>query len=169
MSDPIENAIKTTASNNFNSIKSTAVTSATSVITAVTPQEVTATLDKLKKLPINKDPELIKKQLEANTLKKKAEAEQLVLNTKDTVIETAKEKLKELVLPAIPFPPKLPVIDPKILQAAAVGLQAKELWKQRKNLSKKNLQKGKETYSFPLKPVNLKPELPQIPDLPTLI
>lgn len=169
MSDPIENAIKITASNNFNSIKSAAVTSATSAITAVTPPEVTATLDKLKKLPINKDPELIKKQLEADTLKKKAEAEQLVLNTKDTVIETAKEKLKQLALAAIPFPPKLPVIDPKILQAAAVGLQAKELWKQRKNLSKKNLQKGKETYSFPLKSVNLKPELPQIPDLPTLI
>lgn len=169
MSDAISNAISTakkTGASAASNAASAAVSSAADAAKAALPPAAGAAADKLKSLPINKDPELLKKQAEAEVLSKKAQAEQFALVAKDLAIEYGKKKLIELAIKSIPFP-KLPVLDPKIIQAVMLGLQARELWKQRKSMSKDNLKKGKDTYSYPLKPKVTKPEPPEVVEIPT--
>lgn len=128
--------------------------------------------DKLSNLPVVKNPELIKKQVLSEAEKKKADAEALVLRLREEGIQTAKERLKELVIASIPTLP-IPVIDPKILQAVTLAKQAKELIKQRRDNSKNNLKNINKTLEFPMKVPNLQiplvPTLPEIPKLPVNI
>jgi len=169
MSDAISNAINTakkTGTAAASNAASAAVSSAADAAKAALPPAAGAAADKLKSLPVNKDPELLKKQAEAEVLSKKAQAEQLALVAKDLAIEYGKKKLIELAIKSIPFP-KLPVLDPKIIQAVMLGLQAREMWKQRKSMSKDNLKKGKDAYSYPLKPKVTKPEPPEVVEIPT--
>lgn len=162
MSDPIQVALNkantTIAGATTNQINS-AITSAASKIPT----------DKLGNLPTTKNPELIKKQIEAEIEKKKVEAEEIRLQIQEEGIELAKDKLKELAIQALPTI-ALPVIDPKILQAVALANQAKELIKQRTELSKKNLDNINKKLEFPMKVPDLQtpaiPEIPKIPEIP---
>lgn len=129
--------------------------------------------DRLNSLPLDRDPELIKQQIEAEILKKKAELEQKILYYKETALESLREKLKMLIMFALTFPPKLPLIDPKTLQKRAIMMAHKEAMKLRSKTSIANLSKGKELYKYPLKNVsklNLPsiPQIPKVPDLPKL-
>lgn len=128
--------------------------------------------DKINKLPLDKDPELIKRQIEAEILKKQAELEQKILNYKENAVEMLKGKLAALAIPSIPSF-KLPVLDPKVLQVRAILTQLKEVIKQRNSISTKNISKGKELYKYPLRNVskaNLPkiPQVPKVPDLPRI-
>jgi hypothetical protein len=125
------------------------------------------------KLPTTKDAALLKKQKEAEIQTKKTEAEQKALELKDKAVEDGKSKLKSFALSLIPFPPKLPLINPKILQAVAIAKQAKALIEERKKKSKENMKKNKEVYEYPLKPTTptdasaTKKEVPSIPTTTT--
>jgi len=130
-------------------------------------------------LPTEADIELQKRKLEASALEKKAELDKLLSLSTEDAIEKLKELLNGLTLPTINFPPKLPVLDPKILQAVEIAKQVKELYKKRQQLSRENLLKGASTFEYPLSKVRIEdprerlpalpreiPELPEIPDLP---
>lgn len=121
-------------------------------------------VSKIKNLPIEKNPELIKKQLEAEFLTKKAEVQEYTLFVKDEAIETAKDTLAQLKTLKVPSLPKLPVIDVKTLQAVVIAKQLKELYKQKNKFGKENLKKGIDAYKFPLRAAEL-PSI-KIPDIP---
>lgn len=114
-------------------------------------------------LPATKDPALIKKHAEAEAAKKQAELEETTLKTKDEAIQQLKNKINELEKPVLAFPPKIPIIDPKILAFVSFATQAKELIKKRKEASKKNVTTGKEVYKFPMKLSKETVKLPEIP------
>lgn len=129
-----------------------------------------AARDRLNNLPLDRDPQLIEQQIEAEILRKKAEREQKVLFYKENAINMLMEKLDFLKIPSLPIPIKLPIIDPKMLGWRAILMQTKDVVKQRNKTSVANLAKGKELYKYPLRNVskaNL-PQLPQIPKVPDL-
>jgi hypothetical protein len=103
------------------------------------------------KLPLDKNPELILRQKQAEILEKKAKVDELLAVDAEEKIEELKATLKALALASLPGVPKLPVIDPKILQGVAIAKQIKALIKQRSALAKLALSKGKELYSYPVK------------------
>lgn len=122
----------------------------------------------LDKLPAIKNPELIKKQIKAEAEKKKIQAEEFALNAKENAIEMGKDKLKELALQTLAGI-KLDVIDPKILQAVALAQQVKDMIKQKRDKSRKNLDSINESLEYPMKVKNFDiPELPKIPKIPDL-
>ena len=124
------------------------------------------------KLPLNKDPELIRREIEADILEKEAKINELLMVDREKLIEDAKTKLKALALATLPLPLKVPLIDPKILGAVAIALKIKALLKDRKNLAKKYLSKGKELYSYPIKQYEIdiptKPSIPSVPKPPSI-
>lgn len=191
MSDPIEAAINNISresnnlTSNANQQLQAGVDSVSNTVNNIQTeinqleQQVTDQLDGLvSKLPTDKDTELIKRKIEAEKLEIKARLDAIKLNLKDVVLDELKEKVASIELPSIPFPPKIPVIDPKLLQAYAIAKQFKDLYKERQKLSRKNLERGKEIFSYPMKeiPARLRdglpeqvtnlPQLPDIPDLP---
>lgn len=132
----------------------------------------------LNELPTDTDPALLARQKEAETLELKAKIQEDTLVKKDEIIEEGKEVISNLKGRAISsFLPKLPAIDPKILQGVALARQIKKLYEERSKISRENLSKGKELYSYPIQevvPIDIDtlsetlPEVkpPQIPDLP---
>jgi hypothetical protein len=122
-------------------------------------------------LPVDKNPELIRREIEADILEKEAKLKEVLMTDREKLIEEAKQKLKALALPTIPLPLKIPLIDPKILQAVAIAKQIKQLAKQRRTLAKKYLSKGEELYSYPIKPYDVtiptKPNKVSVPEAPT--
>lgn len=127
-----------------------------------------AAMDKLNSLPMDKDPGVIKRQVEAKVQEAKAAAEDLQGKLKEVAIEEGKKKLNSLKILGIPIPPKLPLIDPKILGAVALLKQAKAAIKDRKKKAKKNLDKGRTLYKYDLKSPIKAPSIPSVPKLPTL-
>lgn len=125
----------------------------------------------LKQLPIQEDPELLLKKKEAESLEKKIELEELKKQVEEDSIEFAKEQLKKLVTQFVPIP-KLPVIDPKIIQAALLAKKIKDQKKEKQKNVKANAKKAKEIYTYPMKSrknlITQMPELPKLPELPDL-
>jgi hypothetical protein len=165
MSDPISDAIK----------------AATPKITVPTLPNVTATIPPIKPpeipnvdlkalLPIQKDPELIIREQQAKVLNAKATAEEKLLTLEDEAIAKAKGLLKTLTIPVIKFPPKLPLLDPKVLQAIVIAKKVKLLEKLKQKLSRANLKRASKVYQYPLKPPPVPPvpklNLPTIPNIP---
>lgn len=133
--------------------------------------------EKLNKLPLDKDPLLIARQKEAEALEIKAKASEVKLISKDKAVELAKDGIKGAVVAGFPNIPKLPVLDKKILDGIALAKQLKNLYKERSKVSKENLKKGKELYSYPIgkiTPISLEtlesevpiPKVPSVPKLP---
>jgi hypothetical protein len=123
------------------------------------------------KLPTIKSPEIVKKQIEAEVHQKKVEAEVIIQNAKALAIDTAKTKLKEGfvgLLPKVPAIPKLPILDPKILAQLAYAKAKQEVADLRQKVSRENLKKSKEAFTFPMKPPTSIPKMPKIPELPKL-
>lgn len=125
----------------------------------------------LDKLPTVKNPELVKKQIEAEIEIKKIELEELKTLIKEQGIQIAKDKLKELALASIPALP-IPITDPKLLQAVALAKQAKILIEEKRKNSEKNLDNVNKKLEFPMKVPNLQvptiPEVPKIPEIPKI-
>lgn len=152
----------------------TATTQATAAVNAAAAQAAAAGAaalasinDKLAALPMDKDPDVIKRQAEAKILEARAKAEELVIKAQEIAIEEVKKKLNSLKIPSLPFPLKLPLIDPKILGAAALLKQAKQLVAAKKKKIKKNLEDGRKLYRYDMKKIK-PPGLPSVPKLPTL-
>jgi hypothetical protein len=126
---------------------------------------------RIAKLPTIKSPEIVKKQIEAEVHQKKVEAEVIIQNAKALAIDTAKTKLKEGfvgLLPKLPAIPKLPILDPKILAQLAYAKAKQEVVDLRQKVSRENLKKSKEAFTFPMKPPTSIPKMPKIPELPKL-
>jgi len=159
MSDEITNAIQ--------AVNNTRVNVTTNVLSS-TSTTFDSQKERLEKLPLEVDVELLKRQAEAEVLSRQAQIEQTRLEVQENGVEMLKEKLINLALQQLPATPTLPVIDPKILQAVQTALLLKEVIKNRKQISRKNLSKGKELYSYPLRNITPKVQLPQIPTIPQL-
>jgi len=133
--------------------------------------------EKLNKLPLDKDPLLIARQKEAEALEIKAKVSEAKLISKDKAVELAKDGIKRTAVAGFPSIPKLPVLDKKILDGITLAKQLKNLYKERSKISKENLKKGKELYSYPIgkiTPISLEtlqaempvPKTPSVPKLP---
>lgn len=162
MTDPIQRATDLAKSSIPNSLPKTAV---------VPPPVITDVSEKIKKLPTMKDKELIKKQLEAEVQKKKGELENKLQQEKDKKIEEMKDKLATLAplaAGALALYLKLPILDPKVLATIAFLKAQKELQDLKQKVSKENLKKAKENFTYPIKPpTGGLPALPKVPELPS--
>lgn len=111
-------------------------------------------------LPVERDPELIKKKAEADVLEKEAELKKKAAAAEEQAVTAGKEKLsagKTAVLKAaISLIPKPPV-DPRILQAAQLIAQARQASRKKAADAKDTVSKAKEQYSFPLAPITPQP------------
>jgi hypothetical protein len=150
---------KDSISNPANSIKSDALGKANE-----SAQEM------LDKLPLKKDPRLLKQEIEADVLEKKTEAERKIQEAKELTVADAKDKLLEIgasFLPKAPKVPPIPLIDPRLLAFIAYMKLKAEIKKLKQSVSKQNLKKSKDTFKYPLKPPTVSvPQLPKVPDLP---
>jgi len=165
MADLIQNAINTVKSSATNQIQSTGqqITSQLDVAAAPTSDQLLE--DALGQLPDVPDPEIILLQKEAEVFEKKTEIEEQLLFYEENAIELIKQELIKLTLAnsPIPLPLKLPLIDPKILQAYAMYKQIKKALKNRKKKSKTNQTRGKKLYTYPLKDTLTKIPTPPVP------
>lgn len=129
------------------------------------------------KFPTEKDLELIKRRAEAKVLEKKAELDRAIQQAYELGLDDLRSLLSEYAEGLLaPLGLKLPVLNPKILQAVALAKQIKEIYKLRQQLSKENLKAGIKNYTYPIKKIiPEKPELPEIdlelpepPEIPDL-
>jgi hypothetical protein len=151
MVDVIDTAI-TVAREQLNT--SNITSTANRIISPINTQTVNASVQDLKgKLPVQKDPRLIAREAEANALEIKTTTERKLLNLKETTLERLKTTLNRLTLPTISFPPKLPLLNPKILQTSILAKQVKAAITLKQKLSRQNLKKASEVYEYPLSAV----------------
>lgn len=128
-------------------------------------------------LPIQPDPELIKREALARAQKLRAEAEALLQQRKEEELNKIRSKVElasGILGKAIGVYLKLPIIDPKYIAYTAYKKAKKEISELKQKASKENLKKAKEAFTFPMKPpVKLElgelPEVtpPEIPEIPT--
>jgi hypothetical protein len=126
---------------------------------------------RIAKLPTIKSPEIVKKQIEAEIQDRKVQIDTVVQLAKEQSVDTAKTQLKEGfvgLLPKVPAIPKLPILDPKFIAQLAYARAKQEVADFRQKLSKENLKKSKEAFTFPMKPSLTIPTIPKIPELPKL-
>lgn len=131
--------------------------------------------EKISKLPIVKNLDLIKKQKEAEFHTKKTELERKKQELEEIGVDDVKAKLKGFATQTVKSSllPKLPTVDPKFLAAISFAKKLKEVRDKKQQVSKENLKKSTEMYTFPIKkvspvtepPTPLPPPVP--PDIPT--
>jgi hypothetical protein len=176
MSDPLKDAIDKARAKRDDFVINVSESSADKVM-ELKAQGRQNLNNKLNELPLDKDPLLLARQKEAEALELKAKVAQSQLISKDKAVELVKGGIKGAISGAIPGIPKLPVLDKKILEGVALAKQLKKLYKERGKISRENLSKGKELYSYPItqiSPISLEslqsevpvPEVPKIPNLP---
>lgn len=129
-----------------------------------------STEDLLNSLPTIPDPELVYRQKEAEVLEKLAELEKRKLELQELGIDDVKQQIRDLILPTIPIPPKIPLISRKVLLAVILAKREKLLADLKKLKSKNNLKKGKKLFSYPLTPPRTLslPNVPSIPSIPKI-
>lgn len=145
------------------------ITSANSAIDAANKQlQNLERLNKLKDLPIQPDPELLKQEGLALAQTLRADAETMLQQRKDEEINKLKDRAEALIPPAAIKAAGLllvlPIIDPKYLAWLAYQKAKSELKKIKQKASKVNIKRSKEAFTFPMKPPK-KLELGQIPNL----
>lgn len=126
-------------------------------------------LDKLKKIPLTKDPELLKQQAKAEAQKIVGEKQNEIQQLKEKKIEELKDKaakLAPLAAVGVALFLKLPVLDPKLLATIAFLKAQKELREAKQKISKENLKKAKENFTYPIKPPTGLPQIPKVPEIP---
>jgi hypothetical protein len=135
-------------------------------------------LSPIKELPIQPDPELLKKQAIAEAQKIRSQAEQMLQQKKEEEIAKLKDKVEKSAAPFAPLVGlflKLPIADPKFLAQLTYEKGKQKIRELKQKASKENLKKSKEAFTFPMKPpVRLElgqvpqvPEIPKIPEIPT--
>lgn len=131
---------------------------------------INATKDLLpiKELPIQPDPELLKKEALAQAQKYRSQAEELIQQKKEEEINKLKQRVEQVAGPfalAAGLFLSLPIIDPKYLAYLAYEKAKQQIRELKQKASKENLKKSKEAFTFPMKPT-VKLELGQLPQLP---
>jgi Fe-S-cluster formation regulator IscX/YfhJ len=134
-------------------------------------------LSPIKELPIQPDPELIKREAIARAQKLKADAELLLQQRKEEELDKVRSKVElasSVLGKAVGLYLKLPTIDPKFIAFTAYKQAMKKLRDLKQSASMENLKKSKEAFTFPMKPParldlgqlpKIKP--PTIPRIPT--
>jgi hypothetical protein len=125
-------------------------------------------LSPIKELPIQSDPEMLKKETEARAQEYKSQAEELVQEKKEQEINKLKQRLEQSAgrfAPAVGLFLKLPISDPKFRAALSYEKAKQKIRELKQKASKENLKKSKEAFTFPMKPP-VKPELGQLPQVP---
>jgi hypothetical protein len=157
-----------------------AVQKAGTITSIPTPPIPPVTLTDIKaKVPVVPDPNLVKRQLEAEAQLKVTEAKETALKAKEEAVNKAKAAAGNLqgaataaagaaVAGLLAKIPKPPLVDPKILATLSALKQIKDLAKEKRNAGKQNLAKGKELFKFPLTPPSTVVQAPKIPPLPAL-
>jgi hypothetical protein len=178
MVNAIDAAIQSTKAN-ASGIASSAASSAAAAASAAAADAIASKLpsgaaDKLKKLPLTKDPELLKHQLKAEGQKVVGEAQEMLQQEVDRKTEGLKDKvalLASLSLGAVSLYVKLDIIDPKVIATKAFLKAQQEFREIKQKASRQNLKKAKESFTFPMKPptsLSGIPKIPEVPKLPTL-
>lgn len=160
---------------NLSNIGSTSVESAATVAATV------KNINIKDQLPIQPDPELIKKEAMAKAQTIRADAEVMLQQKKEEEINKLKEKVEQA---AAPFSPliglflKLPILDPKFIAWLTYQEAKLKIQELKQKASKENIKKSKEAFTFPMKkPTKLElgqlpkletPKIPEIPKLPTI-
>lgn len=137
----------------------------------------------INELPIQPDPELLKKEALARAQTIRAEAEQFLQQKKEEELNKVRDKVElvgGLLGKAVGLYLKLPIIDPKFLAYIAYMEAKEKLRELKQKASKENLKKSKEAFTFPMKPplkldlgevpIPTPPKIPELPriDLPNL-
>lgn len=128
-------------------------------------------------LPIQPDPELIKREALARAQKLRSDAELLLQQKKEEELNKIRGKVDAaggFVSKAAGIFLKMPIVDPKFIAYTAYKQAKAKIRELKQKASKENLKKSKEAFTFPMKPpVKLDlGELPQIkaptiPEIPT--
>lgn len=163
MSDPIDTAVNL-AKNNKSRLLETGKTAAISAASNIIANN--SKLSKLKKLPTTKDPELLKQQAKAEAQKLIGEKQNELQQIKEKKIEELKDKaskLGPLLALGVGLFLKLPTFDPKLLATIAFLKAQKELRELKQKVSKENLKKAKENFTYPIKPPTPSPTPPPPP------
>lgn len=174
MSDPLDTATNLAKSKAVAAAKTAALGVASSVAATAVGAKAMAiasnpALNKLKKIPITKDPELLKQQAKAEAQKIVGEKQNELQQIKEKKIEEMKDKvgkLASLAAGAISLFIKLPIIDPKLIATIAFLKAQKELREAKQKMSKENLKKAKESFTYPIKPSKQLPQIPKLPEIP---
>jgi hypothetical protein len=141
------------------------------------PQNLLKSIPRLdKELPIQPDPELLKKQAMAEAQKLRSEAEQFLQQKKEEELAKIQDKVDlvaGLASKALGLYLKMPIIDPKFLAYMAYLKAKQKIRELKQKASKENLKKSKEAFTFPMKPplkveITGLPavEIPKIPEIP---
>ena len=124
--------------------------------------------DRIKNLPSIKDPELLKQEAEARVQLEISKLEE----KKQKIQEEATEKIKKALelyvmfqLGNIPYP-KLPVIDPKTLAWNAYLKAKNEIMQLKQSMTKANLKKAKEKFTYPITKKVKEVKKPSFKDIP---
>ncbi len=141
------------------------------------PEKIPTSLEDLKgmvpELPIQPDPELLKKEAMARAQTLRADAEKLVQQRIEQELGKTRDAIEtagKLAALAVGFYFKAPLLDPKYLAYIAYMKAKEKLRELKQKASKENLKKSKEAFTFPMKPprrIDLS-ELPKIPDIPKI-
>lgn len=140
---------------------------ATTAISNVLPKKLD--VDKLKKIPLTKNPELLKQQAKAEAQKIIGEKQNELQQLKEKKTEELKDKaakLASLAVGAVSLFIKLPILDPKLIATIAFLKAQKELREAKQKISKENLKKAKENFTYPIKPPKGIPKISKVPDIP---
>ena len=135
-------------------------------------------LSPIQELPIQPDPELLKKEAMARAQTIRSDAEQMLQQKKEEELNKVRDKVEtagSLVGAAVALYFKLEITDPKFLANMAYMKAKEKVRELKQKASKENLKKSKEAFTFPMKPpIKLdlgelpKPTIPKIPDLPRI-
>lgn len=124
-------------------------------------------LSPIKELPIQPDPELIKREALARAQKFKSDAELLLQQKKEQELEKVRSKVEMasgLLSKAAGVYLKMPITDPKYIAYTAYKQGMAKLRELKQKASKENLKKSKEAFTFPMKPT-VKLDLGQLPQI----
>lgn len=130
-------------------------------------------------LPIQPDPELLKKEAIAIAQTIRSDAEAMLQQKKEEElgkIRDGVETASNLAAKAVGLYIKMPLIDPKFLAFMAYMKAKEKLRELKQKASKENLKKSKEAFTFPMKPpkrldlaqLSKISELPKIPKIPNI-
>lgn len=160
---------KKAASAGITNAKGAAINKATNTI----PPAAGDAAKKLEKLPRTKDSELLKTQAKAEAQKIVGENVNKLQQEKENRTEELKDKVaaaSSLIGRAASLFIKAQMFDPKVAATLAFLKAQKELRELKQKVSKDNLKKAKENFTFPMKPPKAPnvPEIPKPPNIPEL-
>lgn len=118
-----------------------------------TPDNVETVNTITNSLPVEKDPVLIKKQVEGEAFRRQAEIGSLALVAKEMAINIARSKVNSVVgsnLGSV----KLPVVDQKQLSVVSIQNKINEIANERIRFSKESITKASELYTYQLPKVS---------------